>query len=1164
MSGQANWTDWPAVTNTTLRLDAAETLEIGNDYSFWKANVTYVYWGQMYFKAGVYHFCKSLDDSGWMAIDGKVVLVDTTWSGRKSSGDITMTEGWHDVEFRFGNGTGDAGPYVGAGWTATKGFGYNFGGNNSTHGDDYELLFDTGNGAFFRYDDGTGFGNPILGEVSANVIDGARVTVTADLVSLGYGCDSVELTLYYGDVDGGTDAAKWNHAQALPTATAAGERMATVTELTADTTYFFRIYAQNARGEAWSEAQSFMSWGVPVLASADCTGVAPTAAEFAWELSAGTFAWCGVELREKDGAAVETTLGLFPSGERKVETIVGLTPGMTYEWNVVASNGLRVVRSEVKEFTTLTETVAKRSVKGGDWSAADTWEPAGEPVLGEAVTVSAGTVVTNASATAQLASLTVEEGGELFVDGWDSAVRAIGAVTVAGRLVHATNEVLTANAEGEWVPTARVWVECSSFDLTTTGVIDGRGRGYPGARKGDGKAIEDPAKGGSYGRGPAGGRFHASGGGHGGMGGWLENSSGAYRPERRLPAYDSVTEPTQPGSGANKSDDWDAGCGGGVVRIVATGDVCIDGTVDVDGTMTEEIPRLNHYMGGAGGSVWISCARILGSGRVNANGGHGVYYGAAGGGGRIAVNYDPAAQSAVELPGVRFLALGGSADFEDGDNVGGKRRYAFRRYVNVKAGGLGTLWFPDSQFLVGSLATGAFRHGGLWMAPDVPADLVVNGDLLVDGGALALPAAVNLTIKGNLSVKGSTYPEKKPDGKPRTMVQPSSRLMLTNGTLVVSGTFAATNTFVELLNSTLSVAGDVDFSCVRGVAGTDGEFRPVWTFGGSARFSGGTAVIVASGADGTRPTSIQEIPASGGALLSVAKELSLVKSSVWPKSHPMNGGSPWFHVGSLVIDKDSSFDANRFGFEGYLHGKGVGHGPGGGYDGGGDAKKGAGGGGYGGCGANAATINGKEYGATYGSAFAPYLPGSSGGCVENHSPDAGGAIRILCDGVVTMNGALTASGSPYTALGNWGCGASGGAVWVICRSFEGTNSGAKMEAVGSDGVNANYIAGGGGRIAVWMGVRPKTTGTHIAKLLAEETGASFATEQPASWVGTTSAAAGSKVQDAPECQRSDAENGTVTWLSIPSGGLTIFVRRQSAPDAFRPGGVNCKSGGSIF
>ena len=112
VAGNANWKDYPAETNTTLRLDAAETLEKGNVYSFWAANVTYVYWGQMYFKEGVYHFCKSLDDSGWMAIDGKVVLVDTSWSNRKSSGDVTMTEGWHDVEFRFGNGAGDAGPYV--------------------------------------------------------------------------------------------------------------------------------------------------------------------------------------------------------------------------------------------------------------------------------------------------------------------------------------------------------------------------------------------------------------------------------------------------------------------------------------------------------------------------------------------------------------------------------------------------------------------------------------------------------------------------------------------------------------------------------------------------------------------------------------------------------------------------------------------------------------------------------------------------------------------------------------------------------------------------------------------------------------------------------------------------------------------------------------------
>lgn len=317
VSGQANWTDWPAETNTTLRLDATEKAENRGAYAFWAENVTYVYWGQMYFQEGVYHFGEYMDDSAWVEIDGKVVLKDTLWNQRTSSGDVPMTEGWHDVAFRFGNGSGGAGPVAGLNWTATKGFGYNCNGKDSTDGNDYELLFDTGDGAFFRHDDGTGFGNPILGKVSANVIDGARATVSADLVSLGNGSDSAELTLYYGVVDGGTDAAAWNCAQALPTATAAGEQTATVTDLTAETTYFFRIYAKNARGEAWSEAKSFKSWGVPALASADCTGVAPAAAEFVWELGAGTFAWCGVELREKDGAAVETTsASSLPVSER--------------------------------------------------------------------------------------------------------------------------------------------------------------------------------------------------------------------------------------------------------------------------------------------------------------------------------------------------------------------------------------------------------------------------------------------------------------------------------------------------------------------------------------------------------------------------------------------------------------------------------------------------------------------------------------------------------------------------------------------------------------------------------------------------------------------------------------------------------------------------------
>lgn len=1133
VSGQANWTDWPAETNTTLRLDATEKAENKGAYAFWAENVTYVYWGQMYFQEGVYHFGEYMDDSAWVEIDGKVVLKDTLWNQRTSSGDVAMTEGWHDVAFRFGNGSGGAGPVAGLNWTATKGFGYNCNGKDSTDGNDYELLFDTGTGSFFRHDDGTGFGNPILGKVSANVIDGARATVTADLVSLGNGSDSAELTLYYGIADGGTDAAAWGRAQALPTATAAGEQTATVTDLAAETTYFFRIYAKNARGEVWSAAKSFKSWGVPTLASADCTGVAPTVAGFAWELGAGDFAWCGVELREKDGAAIETAAWeLVPAGERQTQAVGNLIPGAAYEWNVVASNGQGVVRSEVKEFTTLTQVVSRRSVRSGSWGDAATWDPAGVPFIGDIVTVSAGTVVTNAAATESLASLTVEEGGELYVTGWDSAIRAAGAVTVAGRLVHATNEVLTANAAGEWVPIARVWVVCGSFDLTATGVIDGRGRGYPGARKDDGEVDKDPAKGGSYGRGPGGGRYLGTGGTYGGTGGYFASSRGAITPERRSPTYGSASEPTQPGSGANKVNaaDFFAGCGGGAVRIETTGDVCIDGVVDVDGTPGFGATTL-FLMGGSGGSVWISCARIFGSGIVRANGGEGEAYGCGGGGGRIAVAYDPAAQAALDLPGVRFCAMGGFVSREGGMSLA----YRNVRIPNCEAGGLGTLWFPDSQFLVRTLETGMFRHGGLWTAPGTPADLTVSGNLLVEEGALALSEA-NLTVTGDLVVRAEkkTFPVWNEE-----LCQPASRLSLSNGTLTVGGVLAATNVWVETHNGSLSVAGDVAFSRVRGVAGSDGTFRPSWRIGGAAHLSDKTVILVESGADGDRPTALEEIPASGGALFAVAGELALVKSDIWAASHPTNGGSPWFHVGSLSVDKDSSFDADQFGFDGYVWAKGDGRGPGAGR---GLPVADATGGGYGGCGANAATVDGTFWGGTYGSAYAPYLPGSSGGSPEIYSPDAGGAIRILCDGVATVNGTLTAS-SINNNFHNWACGSSGGAVWVICRTFEGTEAKAALKASGSDGWNANYIAGGGGRIAVWLNVRPGAKGPYIRRLLAGKTGAAFATEQPASWVGTTSAAAGKRVQDAPTYQRSDAEDGTVTWLSIPlTGGLMLHIR----------------------
>ena len=43
--------------------------------------------------------------------------------------------------------------------------------------------------------------------------------------------------------------------------------------------------------------------------------------------------------------------------------------------------------------------------------------------------------------------------------------------------------------------------------------------------------------------------------------------------------------------------------------------------------------------GGSGGSLWATCHQFTGSGKIEAKGGDGNYYGGGGAGGRITVNY---------------------------------------------------------------------------------------------------------------------------------------------------------------------------------------------------------------------------------------------------------------------------------------------------------------------------------------------------------------------------------------------------------------------------------------------------------------------------------------------------------------------------------------------
>ena len=139
----------------------------------WSSNQTWVYTGQFYTADGTVAFAKNIDDSTLVTIDGQVYLDNTTYNQPATTGRLYLTPGWHDIEVRFGNGGGLAGPVSGNGWIAGgSGVGYGFGmatdasstwsniplsigiGNGITsipaQGTDYFDPIDTGNATLLR------------------------------------------------------------------------------------------------------------------------------------------------------------------------------------------------------------------------------------------------------------------------------------------------------------------------------------------------------------------------------------------------------------------------------------------------------------------------------------------------------------------------------------------------------------------------------------------------------------------------------------------------------------------------------------------------------------------------------------------------------------------------------------------------------------------------------------------------------------------------------------------------------------------------------------------------------------------------------------------------------------------------------------------------------
>ena len=79
------------------------------------------------------------------------------------------------------------------------------------------------------------------------------------------GGDTPQVTLYFGDEDGGTDAAAWDSA--VPLGDQAGAFSYFVTNLSPETEYFYRAYGENQSGGSWSDFTTAFTTSEPVEAS---------------------------------------------------------------------------------------------------------------------------------------------------------------------------------------------------------------------------------------------------------------------------------------------------------------------------------------------------------------------------------------------------------------------------------------------------------------------------------------------------------------------------------------------------------------------------------------------------------------------------------------------------------------------------------------------------------------------------------------------------------------------------------------------------------------------------------------------------------------------------------------------------------------------------------
>ena len=680
---------------------------------------------------------------------------------------------------------------------------------------------------------------------------------------------------------------------------------------------------------------------------------------------------------------------------------------------------------------------------------------------------------------------------------------AFSVLNLTGLKIENTG-TLTHTASSEWGLNLNV---SGDINILTGSVISATGRGYP-AGGGQGAGTSNASDGGG-------------GAAYGGEGTIVYSPSGTV--------YGDIREPSALGSGGGSgyAGSYLGGAGGGAIRLTVSGVLRVDGLMTADGADSPP-----HGGGGSGGSIYLSVGSLTGSGTIRSVGGYGNNRGGGGGGGRIALYHNDLAQWSGTLwalgnrsgdygtragAGTVFLKQSGQQYGDLWVNNGGNAGFGTVlsqdiNFDNIRVFGKGLLVPNYGQLLelhsvnvtvetFGTISV-AGRGYAAGAGPGAGANNANNdgGGGGAYGGEGTIIYSPSGTVYGDLrepvafgSGGGYGYTGSYPGGAGGGALR-----MTVTGTLRVDGLMTADGADSPPYGG--GGSGGSIYLSVGSLAGS-GVIRAVGGYGNNRGGGGGGGRIAVYHND---------LAQWSGTLWALGNRSSdfgtrAAAGTVYFKQTAQRYGDLWINNSgnaglATVLSGDQTFDNVRvFGagslappYEGSLslfltgdcriedgiigasgRGYGPSRGPG---AGGNNVTDGGAGGSYGGRGGSIYSALSPD---PYGSEQLPIDFGSGGGYGYNNSVGysggaGGGAVRLVVNGTLLVNGRLEVNGNDSSPYGGGG---SGGSLLLRVGALSGNGT---IRANGGYGNNRGG-GGGGGRIALYYITKSSWTGLLEAK-----------------------------------------------------------------------------------